>query len=126
MISALKLLPWRIVAVLCLTIGGTLAGYFHGVSHTTAQIEADIAREERIAQRVYESALAATAARIAEIEVKHTTIRQELEREVRVEQVYMECRHSDDAYRMLNAALTGAAPAESVDRSELSGADAAD
>jgi hypothetical protein len=90
-------------------------GYWRGAQVTRNAIEAATARDERVAQIVYDNALAAAAAEIAKIEIVNQTIRQELEREVRVETVYGECRHTDDAKRLLDAALAGEAPAEPVD-----------
>lgn len=111
--------PWMLVAVMVAvsTAGG--AGYWRGSVNTKNRLEAQAAREERIAQMTYEKAMAATASEISKIKVVNKTITQELEREVRTEPVYIDCRHSDDVKRLLDAILTGQAPAESLDRSVL-------
>ena len=83
------------------------------------EIESDIAREERIGQIAFANSLSASASQIAKIRIVNTTIKQELEREIRMEPVYIDCRHSDDTKRMLDAILTGSEPAESFDRSFL-------
>ncbi len=71
------------------------------------------AREERAALVASDAAASAAAAAIAKIEVKHVTVRQQLEREVNTREVFRECRSGADAVRMLNAA-PGIAPAASA------------
>ncbi len=111
--------PWVILGVL-LAIGtaGT-TGYMKGGQHMKNEIESDIAREERIGQIAFANALSASASQIAKIRIVNKTITQELEREIRYEPVYLDCRHSDDTKRMLDAILTGSKPGESFDRSVL-------
>ncbi len=111
--------PWMILGVLAAigTAGGV--GYLKGSQHMKNEIESDIAREERIGQIAFANALSASASQIAKIRVTNKTITQELEREIRFEPVYIDCRHSDDTKRMLDAILTGSQPAESFDRSIL-------
>ena len=118
--------PWMILGVL-MTVGtaGT-TGYLYGGKHMKNEIESDIAREERIGQIAFANALSGAASQIAKIRVTNKTITQELEREIRFEPVYIDCRHSDDVKRMLDAILTGDEPAESLDRSLLPTPDAAE
>ncbi len=112
------------VAAAILLSGAT--GYWRGVTNTENSIAADIAREEQLAQSVYDMAVAAAASEISKIEIVNKTIRQELEREVRIEQVYTECRHTDGTLRMLNAVLTGERSGESFNRSKLPAFNTAD
>lgn len=100
--------------------------YMKGVSHTKNSIAADIAREEQFAQSLYDRMILATASEISKIEITNTTIRQELEREIRTEKVYLECRHTDDTVRLLNAILTGEGSSESLSGIELPAANTAD
>lgn len=112
--------PTVILSVVsAVSISGGL-GYCHGVSTTENSIAADIAREEQLAQRIYDETIAATASEISKIEIINTTIKQKVEREIRTEKVYLECRHTGDTVRLLNAVLTGEGSAESFDRIELS------
>ena len=112
--------PTIILAVIsAVSISGGL-GYCHGVSTTENSIAADIAREEQLAQNLYDKMLSATASEISKIEIINKTITQEIEREIRTERVYMDCRHTGDTKRMLDAILTGKRPSESLDRSQLS------
>ena len=126
MTSFLKMLnPWVILAVI-LAIGTAGAGgYLRGVHNTKNSIAADIAREEQLAQRVYDNAILAAASEISKIEIVNRTITQEIEREVRTREVYLTCRHDDDTKRMLDAILTGEGSSESISRSKLSSVDPA-
>ncbi len=108
-----------LIAVLAISAAGGI-GYNRGASHMKNSITADILREEQLAQRIYDQTILATASEISKIEITNKTIRQEVEREIRTETIYMECRHTDDTKRMLDAILTGERSSESVDRSELS------
>jgi hypothetical protein len=71
--------------------------------------EASKAREERLVKEASDAANKAAAQAIANLEIKHTTIQQILEKEVRVVPDYSRCRHSPDGLRALNDALTNGA-----------------
>ena len=118
--------PWIVIGVMVAILTAGAVGYWRGGVNTKSRIESDIARENQIARVAYDNALKATAEQIANIKIVNTTVRQELEREIRKEPVYLDCRHSDDVKRLLDAVLTGQAPAESFDRSKLPAADTAD
>lgn len=118
--------PWIIIGVMSAIMLSAFVGYWRGSTNTRNSIEADIARENQIAQTVYDNAIRATASEIAKIEIVNKTITQELEREVRIEPVYLDCSHSDDVKRLLDAVLTGQAPPESISRNKLSAPDEAD
>lgn len=111
-----------LAAILAIGVSGGL-GYRHGVETTENSIAADIAREEQLAQSLYDKMIWATASEISKIEIVNTTIRQELEREIRIEKVYLECKHTDDTVRLLNAILTGDGSSESFGNIELPAAD---
>ena len=92
------------------SIGGAVWwGYGIGDDHATAAKE----REERIGRTAGEKAGQAAAAAIAKIEVKNVYTRQELEREVRTNTVFADCRSGDAAVRLLNA-TPGIAAASAV------------
>ncbi|MCH7495960.1 MAG: hypothetical protein IH825_07730 [Candidatus Marinimicrobia bacterium] len=111
--------PTVLLAVIsAVSISGGL-GYCHGVDTTENSIAADIAREEQLAQSLYDKMIFATASEISKIEIVNTTIRQELEREIRTEKVYLECTHPDHVVRLLNAILAGERPSESFSGIEL-------
>ena len=125
MIGLLKLLnPAVILAVIsAVGISGGL-GYCHGVDTTENSIAADIAREEQLAQRIFDETIAATASEISKIEIINTTIKQKVEREIRTEKIYLECRHTGDTFRLLNAILAGTGSSESFSDFELPVVDA--
>lgn len=104
--------PWVLLAAL-LVLGGTNAfSYWRGGVNKQHAMESAAAREQRVADKVYNAALSATAQEIAKIEVKHVTINRKLEKEVRTERVYAECQHTDAGFRLLNDALTNRAANE--------------
>lgn len=65
------------------------------------------AREDRTAAIATESAASAAAAAINRIEVKHVTVRQQLEREVIDRPVYRDCRSGPDAVSLFNSTIPG-------------------
>jgi hypothetical protein len=66
------------------------------------------ARQDIAVARAAGAAASAAAEAISKIEVKHVTIRQELEREVRTREVFRDCRSGPDAVRLFNATAPGA------------------
>ena len=87
---------------------GVLYGTFHVGERTGRDgCKAATAREEHIAQVATDAANDAAARAIAGIQVKHTTIRQEVQREIRERPVYRDCRHPDGQLQRLNSALAG-------------------
>lgn len=91
-----------------LAVGGALYGAFHlGERSGRDGCEAEAAREDRIAQVATDAANTAAASAIAGIQVRHTTIRQEVQREIRELPVYRDCRHPPQQLQRLNSALTG-------------------
>lgn len=89
------------------------AAYWQGRSDGKNDCEAAATREVRIGQAAADSAASAAAGAIARISVRHTTIRQEAEREIQVRTEYRDCKHSPEQLQRINAALTGA-PASSA------------
>lgn len=88
-----------------------LVGAFAGGWWTGARVEQGTQkRAEDAAEAARAAAMQGAAEAIAKIEVRHTTIRQPLEREIRENTVYRDCRHSPDALRLLNDALTDRDP----------------
>ncbi len=112
--------PWLLLAAAVALVGAYAAG-----RHDGAEIaEAAALREERVAALAADAAQKSAAKAIAGITVTNTTLRQTLEREVRENVVYRDCRHSADGLRILNAALAGRA--YSAANSQLSGVVSAD
>lgn len=103
--------PYTIIGIMLLwaaSIAGASA-WFYGAgqdSKIAEQSKIEAARDETRA-----IAASAAASAIASIEVKHVTIRQQLEREVRTREVFRECRSGPDVQRMLNDSPGIAKPA---------------
>lgn len=77
--------------------------------------KADQAETERIVSVAVQAANVATAEAISRIQIRNTTIRQELEREVQIREVFRDCRSGPDAVRLLNDTIgagTGPKPSD--------------
>jgi hypothetical protein len=90
---------------LALAAGAYIAGRHDGRS--LAEGEAAVA--ERIAGQAAQASRESSAKAIAQITVRHTTIQNQLEREVRNVPVYTspDCRLTPDGMRHLNASIAG-------------------
>lgn len=90
-------------------IGGAallcIGSFVYGVRVGGDSVEAQKAREERVARVAGEAAQKAAAEAISKIEVKNVTQRQILQREIVREPVYRDCRHSEPGVRAINDAL---------------------
>jgi ribosomal protein S13 len=80
------------------------------------------ADRESLVEAVKDAAIQSAATAIASIRVENTTIRQELEREIRTVIDYSQCRNSPDGLRAINDALR----AEPARGSKLPDADTTD
>lgn len=105
---------------LALAAGAYVVGRHDGRS--LAEGEAAVA--ERVAEKAAQASRESSAAAIAKITIKHTTIQNRLEKEVRNVPVYTDpgCRLTPDGLRDLNQALTGAGPEPSAPELPASGA----
>ncbi len=83
------------------------AAYWQGRQDGRAAEQGAAARDEALVQRAGQAAADSAAKAIARLQVRHTTIRQETEREVQVRTEYRDCRHRADQLQRLNAALSG-------------------
>lgn len=100
-------------------VGAVVGAYFTGVSAgTNAQIAKQAAVEE-IVREVKEATAQVVADNIAKIEIRNTTIQGKVEREIRTNTVYAECKHTDDSMRYINEALTGQQQPGSADKGKL-------
>ena len=89
-----------------------LAGgaYLQGRADGAELAEGAALREERLVRAAGDQAASAAAGAIARIKVQHTTIRQEVEREIQERPVYVDCRHGPEQLQRINAALGGHRP----------------
>lgn len=96
--------PYLIIVALLAVMGAGWGGFELGVDHQKAN---DADKKELVAKAA-EAAGQASAKAISQIRITNTTIQQEIQRETRTERVYLDCRHTADGLRLVNAALTGA------------------
>lgn len=103
--------PWAIVAALVL-VGGAVggAGWQGYRLGRDGQIAAEV-KAATFAQAAGDAASKAAVEAIGKIDIKRVTIRQELEREIRLQPVPAECDLSDSLLDSLNRSITGQEPA---------------
>lgn len=93
--------PYLIIAALVSVMGAGWGGFRLGVDHEKAgQVE----KKELVAEAV-DAANRVAAEAIAKLIPRNTTIRQTLEKEIRENTVYRDCKSSDDSVRAFNSAL---------------------
>ena len=97
--------PWLLLAGLLTILASFGIGYVKGSSDSEASHDS----QELMVAKVAEKAQQAAAQEIAKIEIRHTTIRQKVQREIAERPVYRECNHSPDGLRLVNQALTSGA-----------------
>lgn len=117
------------MAALAALLGLLLAAagaYWQGRQDGRDAAEALAAREQRLVAAAADHAASAAAEAIARIKVRHTTIRQEAEREIQTRVEYRDCRHSPEQLQRLNAAITGAGQPQPAGGGQLPPPDAPD
>ena len=70
------------------------------------------AKEAVVIQKVQAAAALGAAQEISKIEVKHTTVRQQLETEIREKPIYRDCVVSERVLGFVNQAITGSEPVD--------------
>lgn len=93
--------PWVLLGLIAVVAATYLTGYMNG----KGQAADERLRLESVALRAANAAQAAAAAEIAKIEIRHTTIKQKVQRETIEKPVYRDCRHSPDGLQLVNQAL---------------------
>jgi hypothetical protein len=101
-----------LVALLVAVGGAYVKGRADGSDHEIARL----ARDDDIEQRATVAAADAAASAIAGMQVKQVTIRQEMQREVRTNTVFRDCRSGDGPVRLLNDTIGAPAPPASAAR----------
>lgn len=86
------------------------AGTWYGTGLGEDREYAKRAREDAIIKKVQDTATQSAADAIAKIKVRNTTIHQEVQREVKTDVRYVECRHTPAVFEKINEALTGVVP----------------
>jgi hypothetical protein len=102
-----SLSPWLALGAAVATAAAAAAGYHYGGVHKADELEARAARDGQIARMAVDAANSATGQAIARIRVRNTTIRGEIQREIRTNTVYADCQHTPEQLSRINAALAG-------------------
>lgn len=89
--------PWPIILAVILFAAGGFGGWRAAMDHRDALELADA--------RGRADALEAVATELAKVKIVQKTTTNILEKEVRVEKQYQECKHSPEALKALNSAL---------------------
>ena len=96
----------KYVAIGVLSLAAIGASYLKGRTDGTDIERGKHAEAQELVNQAREAMIQSAAEAIAKIEVKHVTIRQRLDTEIREVPVYSGCRHSPDGLRLVNEALT--------------------
>jgi hypothetical protein len=99
--------PWAALAALVLWVASIGGSYWYGTSVGKASEIARVAEIKQAIEDTREAAKQGAASEIAKIKVRNTTVQGKVETIIRDNPVYRDCRHSDDAMRLLNESLTG-------------------
>jgi glutamine synthetase len=94
--------PYLIIAAMVSFFLAGAGGFKLGIDHEKAGQARDEQRIESAKQAMAEAAAEA----ISKIKVVNTTVQNEVQREIRTNTVYADCKHSDDGLRLLNNAIT--------------------
>lgn len=113
--------PYILLGAGILAVSLAVGGFTFGVKYQRGQE----ARAEQLIAKVREEAQRGAAEEIAKIKVVNTTVKQQLETQIREREVYRNCKLDDDSFRLLNDALSGRAPQPAGSR-ELPGTDSTD
>lgn len=109
--------PYAIIAVLLAFAAAGAGGFRLGIDHQKAQ---EVEKRELVAEAV-DAANNASAAVLASLRPKFTTIQNKVQHEVETHTIYTDCKLSPDGMLLANQALAGAKPAS---ESKLPQADA--
>jgi len=102
--------PWLILGLL-VAWGLSVSGVgFAAFDLGQDRAKADQADKQALVAEAVDAALGVASKAIASIEIKHQTIRQEVQREIRTNTIYADCRHSPGGLRAVNDALAGPGP----------------
>jgi len=97
--------PWLLLGALLAILASFGGGYVKGRSDANS----NCSEARTLILEASQKAQEAAAREIAKIEIRHTTIRQKVQREITERPVYRNCNHGPDGLRLVNQALTGRA-----------------
>jgi alpha-D-ribose 1-methylphosphonate 5-triphosphate synthase subunit PhnG len=98
------MIPWALVSIAVVSIASGAFGYIKG----RESAEAEQMKTELLIKQAAEAAQQASAEVVAQIKVKNTVIKREIQREVKSVPVYTDCRNTDVGMQHINKALSGA------------------
>lgn len=107
--------PTLLIAAALAFVLATGGAYIKGRGDGTSIAKADQAEVLETVRKARAEAQLGAAEAIAAITVKHTTIRQTLEKEIHEKPVYRDCLHPADQLQRINTALTGREPVATGD-----------
>ena len=91
-------------------LGLAVGTYFYGRNDGSQIEKAKHLEAAAVVEAARDAMIQAAAESIQKIEVRHQTIRQEVQREVIEKPVFRECRNTPDSFRLLNDALQNRQP----------------
>ena len=97
--------PYLIIAALVAVLAAGAGGFKLGADHEIASQ----AREQKHITEAVDAANATAAQAIATIKPKYTTIQNEVQREIRTNHIFSDCKLPPDSLRLVNQALNGGA-----------------
>lgn len=118
--------PWLLLAFVLAACAACGGAYWQGRQDGRDICLSEQQRDEAVAAIASDAAASAAAHAISKIEVRHVTVRQQLETEVREVPVYRDCRHSPHGLQRLNEALTEPGRAQPAGGGQLPAASAPD
>jgi dihydrodipicolinate reductase len=111
--------PWLVIGAVALVGWG---GFRLGVDHEKAA-QAD---QDAVVQKAVEEFKDANAKAVAGIRPRYTTIQNEVQREIKTNTVFVDCKLPADSVRLVNQALSGGREGERSGGGELPQARGAD
>jgi hypothetical protein len=102
-------LPWLILVFVLSAGGAFAAGDWHGHKTEKVSIEAQNARDDKLADKVAKAGRTAAAMEIQQLDIHHDQIIQPLQTEIRERVVYRDCINTDLGLQLINSAITGSA-----------------
>ncbi|WP_374680440.1 hypothetical protein [Hydrocarboniphaga effusa] len=99
--------PYAIVGICALWAASLCGVGFFSYGAGQDDVKAEQAEIDKAIADTREAAQQGAAAAISAIEIKHTTIRQRVETQIREKPVYRDCRHEPGVLLDINEAITG-------------------
>lgn len=99
-----------LIGAVITAVAGIGVAYNMGQSAGYDKGKAEALSAESIATRAANAATNASIEAIKGIRIENKYITKQLDTVVKTEPVYIDCKHSPDAVRLLNSALTGSRP----------------